>query len=297
MATWTQRGSIKGAPGDDGADGVDGTDGVDGRAVLNGSGVPDGGSGIDGDFYIRTGVWTVYGPKASGSWGSPTDLIGPQGIQGEPGVDGTDGATSPPSGAAGGALAGTYPDPDLASADLAGIAALSPSNGTLLERIAGAWAASSYATVKSHLSLDAVDNTSDADKPVSTAQQTALDLKAPIDDPTFTGIVTALSLIKTPYSKAYASAMSFDANDGDSPYTTLSSGNVASVAITNGSLGQMIMWEVTATGGARTVTFTLANTCGLTSPVSIASGKTAFFGFRYSQLLNAWVIISYGVTP
>jgi len=32
-----------------------------------------------------------------------------------------------------------------------------------------------------------VDNTSDADKPVSTAQQAALDLKAPIADPDFTG--------------------------------------------------------------------------------------------------------------
>ena len=37
--------------------------------------------------------------------------------------------------------------------------------------------------------LGNVDNTSDANKPVSTAQQTALDLKAPINNPTFTGTV------------------------------------------------------------------------------------------------------------
>ena len=37
--------------------------------------------------------------------------------------------------------------------------------------------------------LGNVDNTSDANKPVSTAQQTALDLKAPIDNPTFTGTI------------------------------------------------------------------------------------------------------------
>jgi hypothetical protein len=38
--------------------------------------------------------------------------------------------------------------------------------------------------------LGNVDNTTDAGKPVSTATQTALDLKAPIANPTFTGTVT-----------------------------------------------------------------------------------------------------------
>ena len=38
-------------------------------------------------------------------------------------------------------------------------------------------------------SVSNVDNTSDADKPVSTAQQTALDLKAPLASPSFTGNV------------------------------------------------------------------------------------------------------------
>jgi hypothetical protein len=41
----------------------------------------------------------------------------------------------------------------------------------------------------SDVGLGSVNNTSDADKPVSTAQQTALDLKAPINNPTFTGTV------------------------------------------------------------------------------------------------------------
>jgi hypothetical protein len=43
---------------------------------------------------------------------------------------------------------------------------------------------------KSMVGLGNVDNTSDANKPVSTAQQTALDLKAPLASPTFTGTVT-----------------------------------------------------------------------------------------------------------
>ena len=44
---------------------------------------------------------------------------------------------------------------------------------------------------KNDVGLSNVDNTSDANKPVSTAQQTALNLKANIASPTFTGTVTA----------------------------------------------------------------------------------------------------------
>ena len=43
---------------------------------------------------------------------------------------------------------------------------------------------------KSDVGLANVDNTTDANKPVSTATQTSLDLKAPIASPTFTGTVT-----------------------------------------------------------------------------------------------------------
>lgn len=42
---------------------------------------------------------------------------------------------------------------------------------------------------KTHVGLGNVDNTSDANKPVSTATQTALDLKASLASPTFTGTV------------------------------------------------------------------------------------------------------------
>jgi hypothetical protein len=49
----------------------------------------------------------------------------------------------------------------------------------------------SGAVTKSMVGLGNVDNTSDANKPVSTATQTALDLKANLDAPTFTGTVTS----------------------------------------------------------------------------------------------------------
>lgn len=50
---------------------------------------------------------------------------------------------------------------------------------------------------KSVVGLGNVDNTSDANKPVSTATQTALDAKAPTASPTFTGTVTTPNLAVT----------------------------------------------------------------------------------------------------
>lgn len=48
---------------------------------------------------------------------------------------------------------------------------------------------SDVTVTKSDVGLGNCDNTSDANKPVSSAQQTALDLKAPLASPTFTGTV------------------------------------------------------------------------------------------------------------
>lgn len=44
------------------------------------SGVPSPSLGIDGDFAIDYTNWNIYGPKASGAWGSATSLIGPSGV-------------------------------------------------------------------------------------------------------------------------------------------------------------------------------------------------------------------------
>lgn len=48
---------------------------------------------------------------------------------------------------------------------------------------------------KSTVGLGNVDNTSDVNKPISTATQSALDLKAPLSSPTFTGTATTSNLI------------------------------------------------------------------------------------------------------
>lgn len=77
-------------------------------------------------------------------------------------------------------------------------------------KLASSTAASTYAPIasptftgtvagvtKAMVGLGNVDNTTDANKPVSTATQTALDLKAPKSNPTFTGTVTAADVTIT----------------------------------------------------------------------------------------------------
>ena len=52
----------------------------------------------------------------------------------------------------------------------------------------GGTGASVATNARTNLGIGNIDNTSDANKPVSTAQQTALDLKANLNSPTFTGL-------------------------------------------------------------------------------------------------------------
>lgn len=56
--------------------GPQGPAGADGNTILNGSGAPSAGLGVDGDFYIDTDTYDIYGPKAAGAWGSGTPLSG-----------------------------------------------------------------------------------------------------------------------------------------------------------------------------------------------------------------------------
>lgn len=73
-------------------------------------------------------------------------------------------------------------------ADLTAIAGLAPANDDLIQRKSGAWTNRTPAQLKTDLSLAKtdvglgnVDNTSDANKPISTATQTALDGKVAKD--------------------------------------------------------------------------------------------------------------------
>jgi uncharacterized protein (UPF0303 family) len=61
--------------------------------------------------------------------------------------------------------------------DLTAIAGLSPSNDDFIQRKSGSWTNRSIAQVKTDLSISNVDNTSDLNKPISTATQSALNNK------------------------------------------------------------------------------------------------------------------------
>ena len=66
--------------------------GAGGAIVRNGSGVPSSETGSNGDFYINTVNYDIYGPKTAGAWGSATSLIGPTGATGSTGSQGATGA-------------------------------------------------------------------------------------------------------------------------------------------------------------------------------------------------------------
>jgi hypothetical protein len=99
-----------GAQGPQGVQGPQGEPGADGLTILNGTTAPASGLGVDGDFYVRTSNWTIYGPKAAGAWPAAQSLVGPagqQGDQGEPGPQGDPGPAGE-SGLTGAAGASAY---------------------------------------------------------------------------------------------------------------------------------------------------------------------------------------------
>ncbi len=81
-------GNIKGATGGTGSNGTNGTNGAPGSVWRSGSGAPSNGTGIDGDYYLRTSNGDVY-TRASGTY-SVTGNI--KGADGADGMDGNAGA-------------------------------------------------------------------------------------------------------------------------------------------------------------------------------------------------------------
>jgi len=107
-----------------------------------------------------------------------------------------------------------------ADSDLTTIAAIDSSSPGVMATDGSGWFSKTYAQLKSALTLakadvglSNVDNTSDANKPVSTVTQAALDAKAPLASPAFTGTPTAptpsvidssTSVATTAYTQAVA---------------------------------------------------------------------------------------------
>ena len=111
-----------------------------------------------------------------------------------------------------------------------------PTLGTAAAAATGDFTAAAHATdtanphsvTKAQVGLANADNTSDANKPVSTAQQTALDLKANIASPTFTGTVGGIT------------AAMVGAPSGSGTSTGTNTGDSATPAETTTTIGTLI---------------------------------------------------------
>ncbi len=86
---------VTGNTGATGPIGTTGVSGLNGKTVLNGPVDPNPGTGNDGDFYLNTSTYNLFGPSLGGSWGFPASLIGPTGTQGAAGRSLLNGTVDP----------------------------------------------------------------------------------------------------------------------------------------------------------------------------------------------------------
>ena len=160
--------TLKGSQGNAGADG---SAGAAGAVWRDGSGAPGAGLGVNGDYYLDDATGNVY-LKAAGSYSIVASIKGATGDQGPPGEGGTPATT--------------------VVSETAFDAASAVGTGTAYARNDHTHGTPATPT-KTTVGLASVDNTSDAGKPVSTAQQAALDAKAPLASPAFTGTPTGIT--------------------------------------------------------------------------------------------------------
>ena len=104
--------------------------------------------------------------------------------------------------------------------------------------------------VKGDVGLGNADNTADTAKPVSTAQQTALNLKANLASPTFTGTPTlptgTIATTQTAGNNTTAVATTAFVTTAISGATITSLDDVADVTITSAANGDLLKWNGTA---------------------------------------------------
>jgi hypothetical protein len=151
---------------------------------------------------------------------------------------------------------------------------------------------------KNSVGLGNVDNTSDANKPVSTAQQNALDLKANIASPTFTGTPAAptpaagdsstklatTAFVRIPaVSSAASGALTPTAGDDMCARTGVSAGLTLNNPTGAWQNGQGLVVRLKDDGTARALTFdTKYREVGETKPTTTVAGKTMYLGFIYN---------------
>lgn len=106
--------------------------------------------------------------------------------------------------------------------------------------VAGKALTTDVTLAKGDVGLGNVDNTSDANKPVSTAQQSALNLKAPLASPAFTGTPTGIT-------KAHVGLGNVDnTSDANKPVSTAQATAINAKIGSDGTVTQWIAVETVA---------------------------------------------------
>jgi hypothetical protein len=176
----------------------------------------------------------------------------------------------------------------------------------------------SVSLTKASIGLGNVDNTSDANKPISTLTQNALNLKAPLASPTFTGTVTTSILnsanlnatiintpiyASTPQTLTDASTINWNPALGLNASVTLGGNRALSFTSTPaaGSYGTLVVTQ-DATGG-RTVTLptttnkVLKSSSTTSIALSTSPGAKDIINFYYDGTYCYWNIgQGYGIT-
>jgi len=120
---------------------------------------------------------------------------------------------------------------------------------------------SSFATLtKADAGLANVDNTSDANKPVSTAQQTALDLKAPLASPALTGTPTAPTAAAATNNTQVATTAYADASSAAASIAAVAADMIHALKSGDTFTGPVVMQGATSTAANNSNTGTLFTT-------------------------------------
>lgn len=155
--------------------------------------------------------------------------------------------------------------------------------------------------VKADVGLGNVDNTSDANKPISTAQQAALSGKT--DTATTAALDGRVAALESPAIVSLADAATIATNAAVGKHFRVAIAGDRTLGVpTNAVDGMHRIWEITASGASRNITLTTGSagsfelTTGITSPIAIASGKTLFLGAIYSTPRVRWTILAMRTT-
>lgn len=204
----------------------------------------------DGQVMTWDGTSSKYRPEAGGGSGGGA-------------VSSVNGLTGPVTITASGI--GAQP----IDSDLTAFAALNPPSGSFLQRQASTWGPSTPSQVKADLALDQVDNTSDANKPLSNTAIAALAGKAPASH---THTVGAISATGTPTSSTFLR--------GDGAWATIPTGTGGGGGGTPvGLVTQIVPYSASVTldaGAADIFTITLTGNVGLTGVVGADDCQPVF---------------------